>query len=144
MCELCSFVKGLGAYTSSTETQRKPSLIYLQRKDCLGLQYGSKWLGYEITRETNFMLVRLTGSPIARDLEKSSTEFTEGAKCWPIASIGHGRTRPVSLWVGSTDRKSDYERRRKIHRSAYSGCEMSHLQYISPTKSGNMIDTPVF
>ena len=28
---------------------------------------------------------------------------------------GHGRTRPVSLCVGSTERKSDRERLRKIH-----------------------------
>ena len=98
-------------------------------------------------RETNFGSVRLTGSPIKRDLEKCTAVFTEGVKCWRIDSNGHGRTRPVSLCVGSTDRKSDYERRRKIHRGVYSGCEMSHLQYMStstyPTKSGNVIDTPV-
>ena len=59
--------------------------------------------------------VRLTGSPIARDLEKYIEEFTEGVKCWRIDSIGHGRTRSVSLCVGSTERKSDRERLSKIH-----------------------------
>ena len=62
-----------------------------------------------------FVSVRLSGSPIARDLEKYIEVFTEGVKCWRIDSIGHGRTRPVSLCVGSTKRKSDRERLRKIH-----------------------------
>ena len=62
-----------------------------------------------------YATVRLTGSPIARDLEKYTEVFTEGVKCWRIDSIGHGRTRPVSLCVGSTERKSDRERLRKIH-----------------------------
>ena len=62
-----------------------------------------------------FVSVRLSGSPIARDLEKYIEEFTEGVKCWRIDSIGHGRTRPVSLCVGSTERKSDRKRLRKIH-----------------------------
>ena len=61
-----------------------------------------------------FVSVRLSGSPIARDLEKYTEAFTEGVKCWRIDSIGHGRTRPVSLCVGSTERKSDRERFRKI------------------------------
>ena len=61
-----------------------------------------------------FVSVRLSGSPIARDLEKYNEVFTEGV-CWRIDSIGHGRTRPVSLCVGSTERKSDRERLRKIH-----------------------------
>ena len=50
-----------------------------------------------------YATVRLTGSPIARDLEKYTEVFTEGVKCWRIDSIGHGRTRPVSLCVGSTE-----------------------------------------
>ena len=62
-----------------------------------------------------YATVRLTGSPIARDLEKYTEVFTEGVKCWRIDSIGHKRTRPVSLCVGSTERKSDCERLRKIH-----------------------------
>ena len=62
-----------------------------------------------------FVSVRLSGSPIARDLEKYIEEFTEGVKCWRIDSVGHGRTRSVSLFVGSTERKSDRERLRKIH-----------------------------
>ena len=62
-----------------------------------------------------FVSVRLSGSPIARDLEKYNEVFTEGVKCWRIDSIGHGRTRPVSLCVGSTERKSDRERLRKMH-----------------------------
>ena len=49
-----------------------------------------------------FLSVRLSGSPIARDLEKSLEVFTEGVKCWRIDSVGHGRTQPVSLFVGST------------------------------------------
>ena len=61
-----------------------------------------------------FVSVRLSGSPIARDLEKYNEVFTEGVKCWRSDSIGHGRTRPVSLCVGSTERKSDRERLRKI------------------------------
>ena len=40
-----------------------------------------------------YATVRLTGSPIARDLEKYTEVFTEGVKCWRIDSIGHGRTR---------------------------------------------------
>ena len=48
-------------------------------------------------------MVRFTGSPIARDLEKYIEVFTEGVKCWRIDSVGHGRTRPVSLFVGSTE-----------------------------------------
>ena len=36
------------------------------------------------------MSVRLSGSPIARDLEKYIAVFTEGVKCWRIDSIGHG------------------------------------------------------
>ena len=62
-----------------------------------------------------FVSVRLSGSPIARDLEKYTEAFTEGVKCWRINSIRHGRTRPVTLCVGSTERKSDRERLRKIH-----------------------------
>ena len=62
-----------------------------------------------------FVSVRLSGCPIARDLEKYIEEFTEGVKCWRIDSVGHGRTRSVSLFVGSTERKSDRERIRKIH-----------------------------
>ena len=62
-----------------------------------------------------FVSVRLSGSPIARDLEKCIEVFTEGVKCWQIDSSGHGQTRPVSLCVASTERKSDRERLRKIH-----------------------------
>ena len=64
-----------------------------------------------------FVSVRLSGSPIAssRDLEKYIEVFTEGVKCWQIDSVGHGRTRSVSLCVGSTERKSDRERLSKIH-----------------------------
>ena len=50
-----------------------------------------------------YATVRLTGSPIARDLEKYTEMFTEGVKCWQIDSVGHGRTRSVSLVVGSTE-----------------------------------------
>ena len=71
-----------------------------------------------------YATVRLTGSPIARDLEKYTEVFTEGVKCWRIDSIGHERTRPVSLCVGSTERKSDRERLRKIHWSVYRGCKI--------------------
>ena len=49
------------------------------------------------------------------DLEKYTAVFTEVVKCRRIDSIGHGRTRPVSLCVGSIERKSDRERLRKIH-----------------------------
>ena len=49
------------------------------------------------------MSVRLSGSAIARDLEKYIEVFTEGVKCWQIDSVGHGRTRSVSLFVGSTE-----------------------------------------
>ena len=59
-----------------------------------------------------FASVRLSGSPIARDLEKYTEMFTEGVKCWRIDCIGHGRTRLVSLCVGSTERKSARERLR--------------------------------
>ena len=71
-----------------------------------------------------YATVRLTGSRIARDLEKYTEVFTEGVKCWRIDSIGYGRTRPISLSVGSTERKSDRERLRKIHWSVYRGCKM--------------------
>ena len=62
-----------------------------------------------------YATVRLTGSPIARDLEKYTEVFTVSVKCWRIDSVGHGRTRSVSLFVGSTERKSDSERLSKIH-----------------------------
>ena len=52
---------------------------------------------------------------MARDLEKYTEMFTEGVKFWRIDSIEHGRTRSVSLCVGSTERNSDRERPRKIH-----------------------------
>ena len=86
------------------------SFLFAVIKDSIHVQYTrteSDRLGYAT--------VRLTGSPIARDLEKYTEVFTEGVKCWPIDSIGHGRTRPVSLCVGLTERKSDRERLRKIH-----------------------------
>ena len=50
-----------------------------------------------------FVSVRLSGSPIVRDLEKCIEVFTEGVKCWQIDSVGNGRTQPVSLLVGSTE-----------------------------------------
>ena len=62
-----------------------------------------------------YTTVRLTGSAIARDLEKYTEVFTESVERWRIDSIVHGRTQLVSLCVGSTDRKSDRERLRKIH-----------------------------
>ena len=71
-----------------------------------------------------YSTVRLTGSPIAKDLEKYTEVFTEGLKCWRIDSIGHGRTRPDSLCVGSTERESNRERLRKIHCGVYRGCKM--------------------
>ena len=71
-----------------------------------------------------YTTVRLTGSPIARDLEKYNEVFIEGVKFWRIDSVGHGRPRSVSLCVGSTERKSDRERLRKIHWGAYRGCRM--------------------
>ena len=57
------------------------------------------------TIQSLFVSVRLSGSPIARDLEKFVEVFTEGVKCWRIDSVGHGRTRSVSLCVGSTERE---------------------------------------
>ena len=39
-----------------------------------------------------FLSVRLSGSPIARDLEKFIEVFTEGVKCWRIDSVGGGST----------------------------------------------------
>ena len=33
--------------------------------------------------------VRLSGSPIARDLDKYTEVFTEDVKCWRSYSIGH-------------------------------------------------------
>ena len=86
-----------------------------------GYQIGhfGKYIHVQYTRTESdrlgYATVRLTGSPIARDLEKYTEVFTEGVKCCRIDSIGHGRTRPVSLCVGSTERKSDRERLRKIH-----------------------------
>ena len=50
-----------------------------------------------------FVSIPLSGGPIARYLEKRIEVFTEGVKCWRIDSVGHGRTRPVSLCVGSTE-----------------------------------------
>ena len=50
-----------------------------------------------------FLSARLSGSPIARDLVKYTEVITEGAKCWRMDSVGHGRTQPVSLFVGSTE-----------------------------------------
>ena len=60
------------------------------------------------TTPSLFVSARLSGSPITRDLEKYTEVFTEGVKCWRMDSVGHGRTRPVSLCVGSTERKSDH------------------------------------
>ena len=60
-----------------------------------------------------FVSVRLSGSPIARDLEKYIEVFIEGVKCWRIDPVGHGRTRSVSLFVGSTEQSpiaSDLEK----------------------------------
>ena len=59
------------------------------------------------TIRLSFLSVRLSGSPIAssRDLEKYIEVFTEGVKCWQIDSVGHGRTQPVSLFVGSTGQR---------------------------------------
>ena len=51
------------------------------------------------------MSVRLSASPIARDLVKYTKVFTEGVKCWRIDSVGRGRTQPVSLFVGSTGQR---------------------------------------
>ena len=62
-----------------------------------------------------FVSIRLSGSPIARDLEKYIEVFREGVKCWQIDSVGHERTRSVSPCVSSTERKSDRERLIKIH-----------------------------
>ena len=59
--------------------------------------------------------VRQTGSPIVRDLEKCTEVFIEGVRFWRIDSIRHEWTRPASLRVGSTERKSDRERLRKVH-----------------------------
>ena len=50
-----------------------------------------------------FVSIRLSRSPIARDLVKYTEVFTEVVKCWRIDLVGHGRTRPVSLFVGSTE-----------------------------------------
>ena len=106
----------LGVFKQSTggkatsKKQSKSSLQYPNTKLSIDVQYTrteSDRLGYAT--------VRLSGSPIARDLEKYTEVFTEGAKCWRIDSIGHVRTRPVSLCVGSTEQKSDRETLRKIH-----------------------------
>ena len=70
---------------------------------------GVKYVGGSTPSDTDghdpslFVSVRLSGSPIARDLEKYIEVFTEGVKCWRIDSVGHGRTQPVSLFVGSTE-----------------------------------------
>jgi len=125
----CEGFRGLHELNGDT---KKAFIDLLSKKRLPGLDIWKQVTRrLEIMRETNFRSVRLTGSPIKRDLEKCTAVFTEGVKCWRIDSDGHGRTRPVSLCVGSTDRKSDYEGRRKIHRGVYSGCEMSQLQYIS-------------
>ena len=71
-----------------------------------------------------FVSVRLSRRPIARDLEKYTEVFTEGVKLMRIDSIRHGRTRFVSLCVGSTERKSDRKRLRKIHCGVYRGCKI--------------------
>ena len=49
------------------------------------------------------MSVRLSGSPIARVLEKYIEVFTAGVKCWRIDSVGHGRTPSISRFVGSSE-----------------------------------------
>ena len=67
---------------------KKAIVLILMPKVSIHVQYTrteSDRLGYAT--------VRLTGSPIARDLEKYTEVFTEGVKCWRIDSIGHGRTR---------------------------------------------------
>ena len=52
-----------------------------------------------------YAMVRLTGSPIARDLEKYTEVFTEDVKCSQSYSIGHART--VFSGVYLTDSNSD-------------------------------------
>ena len=68
-----------------------------------------------------FVSVRLSGSPIAGDLEKYTEVFTESVKCRRIDSIGHDPSLFVSV---RTVRKSDRERLRKIHWGVYRGNEM--------------------
>ena len=75
-------------------------MLYLSRVSDIRVQYTrteSDRLGYAT--------VRIRGCPIAE-------VFREGVE-WRIDSIGQGWTRLVSLCVGSTDQKSDRER--KIH-----------------------------
>ena len=71
-------------------------VVYRENKNAIGHGHDPSF----------YVSARLTGRPIVRDKEV----LTEGVKCRWIDSIGHGRTRPVSPCVCSTDRKSDRER----------------------------------
>ena len=44
-----------------------------------------------------FVSVRLSGSPIARDLEKYIEVFTEGVKCWRIDGLHRTQTDTTRL-----------------------------------------------
>ena len=95
-------------------------LLMVNELHALGLdvwKFASIHVQYTRTESDRlgYATVRLTGCPIARDLEKYIEVFIEGVKCWRIDSVGHGRTRSVSLCVGSTERKSDREKLSKIH-----------------------------
>ena len=62
--------------------------------------------------------------PDRERLRKMHWGVYRGCKILAIDSIGHGRTRPFSLCVGSIGRKSDREILRKIHWGVYRGCKM--------------------
>ena len=107
-----SFSLGLSGFRSSIPVWENYRLALMSDTDFSKSSIHVQYTRTESDR-LGYATVRLTGSPIARDLEKYTEVFTEGVKCWRIDSIGHGRTRPVSLCVGSTERKSDRERLRK-------------------------------
>ena len=55
------------------------------------------------TRPVSLVSVRLTKVRLREIWKKYAEVFTKGVKCWWMDSIGLGRKRPFSLWVGSTE-----------------------------------------
>ena len=70
-----------------------------------------------------YATVRLTGSPIARVLEKYTEVYTECVEYRRINSIGYGPPRPLSLFVASTEQRPSRER---LHREYEMFAELLH------------------
>ena len=100
----------------STVLSGSPNIRDLLKYTDVFIKGAKCWWIDSVGRDPSlFVWVRLSGSSIARNLKKYSEVLIEGVKCWRIDSVGRGRTRPVSLCVGSTERKFDRWKLGKIH-----------------------------